>query len=95
MKPFSAVMRAFLRAGIFTGAPVAGLRPIRALVSTRANFAKPEMATGSPLAATPMMTSVRPLSAASTARASWPVCTATAFTNWERFNTSSCRLVTR
>jgi len=73
LKPLRAVMRAFFLALIFTGAPVAGLRPIRALVSTRANLANPAMVTGSPFEVMAVTTSVRPFIVASTALASLPV----------------------
>src|SRR5581483_8470201 len=86
LKPLRAVMRARFEALILTGSPVAGLRPVRAARSTRANLAKPEIVIGSPFAVTPVITSVRPFSVASTVLASCPVWTATALTSWLRFN---------
>src|SRR5437867_1910002 len=47
LKPLRGVMRAFLDALILIVAPVAGLRPMRALVWILANLAKPVMTTGS------------------------------------------------
>src|SRR6185295_12869695 len=43
LNALSGVIFATRFALIFTGSPVAGLRPIRAARSTRRNFAKPEM----------------------------------------------------
>ncbi len=73
LKPLRAVILAFLDAFTLTAAPVAGLRAMRAGLSTRANLAKPMMVTCSPLAATASITSVVPRNALSTSRASRPV----------------------
>jgi hypothetical protein len=66
LKPLRGVMRAFLDALILMAAPVAGLRPMRALVWILANLAKPLSTTGSPLVTVAHTTSVKPRSTAST-----------------------------
>ncbi len=59
LNPLRGVIRAFFEALIRMASPVAGLRPARAGRSTLANLANPLMLTGSPLATTAVMTSVR------------------------------------
>jgi len=73
-----AVILAFFEALTFTGAPVAGFRAMRAARSTRANLANPEIATGSPLALTDVITSVMALMALSTIFGSRSPCAAVA-----------------
>src|SRR5207247_6874304 len=70
LNAFSGVIRAFFDALIWMVSPVAGLRPMCACRSTLANLAKPEMATCSPLATVPVITSVTPRSMLSTSLAS-------------------------
>ena len=59
LNPLRGVMRAFLEALILMASPVAGLRPMRALVWICANLAKPVSTTGSPLATVAQTTSVK------------------------------------
>jgi hypothetical protein len=69
-KPFSGVMWGFLAAGILIACPVAELRPLRALVCTRSNLAKPVTRTASPLETAAITTSAKPFRKVSTLRAS-------------------------
>src|SRR5215468_7477550 len=48
LKLFATENRTFLRAGIFTGSPVCGLRPMRALLCTFRNVPRSGILTGSP-----------------------------------------------
>src|SRR4029078_6779683 len=66
LKPFSGVIRAFFEALILMASPVAGLRPMRAGESRRTNLAKPEITTGSPLAATAVTALAKPVRVAAT-----------------------------
>ena len=85
LRPFRAVTRTLRDAATLTGAPVCGFRAMRALRSTRANFAKPESTTGSPLLIFAATTSSNPRTTASTLFASCPVFSASALTSSRRF----------
>src|SRR5581483_10059974 len=85
LNPLSGVMRAFFDALIRIDSPVAGLRPIRALVWILANLAKPVRTTGSPLATVAVTTSVKPRRTPSTVFGSVPLWAATAVTSSRRF----------
>src|SRR5258708_9872531 len=52
--------RTFLRAGIFTGSPVCGLRPMRALLCTLRNVPRSGIFTGSPFLTEPTTVETHP-----------------------------------
>src|SRR5581483_1226102 len=85
LNPFSGVIRAFFDALILMASPVAGFRPMRALVWILANLAKPVRTTGSPLATVAVTTSVKPRRTPSTVFESVPLWAAMAVTSSRRF----------
>src|SRR5690242_13816552 len=67
------------------GSPVAGLRPMRALRSTRRNFANPEIVTSSPVHTVSVMTSTSDVMSSSASLRDMSLRSASAFNNWLRF----------